>query len=79
MTGAGSPVVVSGQALGVGGPVTDGSAFGGLDQARTVVYAQAGFGAGRYRQTVPIALTIPGQSQAGSYTATLTVSTTAAP
>ena len=79
VTSAGAPAVTLGQSIGVGGPYSDATAIGSLDQVRTLMIANPGFGAGRYQQTVLISLTIPAQSQAGIYTATLTIATTAAP
>lgn len=52
---------------------------GTLDAPRTVIYAQAGYGKGEYTQTLPVTLTIPGMTLAGTYTATLTVDITAGP
>jgi len=78
LTGAGSLAVVSGQPIGAGGPMAGGGS-GSLDQSRTVMVAQPGFGAGSYDQVLSVSLDIPPQSQVGTYTADLVVDTTAAP
>jgi len=75
----GAPIVLIGQGIGVGGPYSDANAIGSLDSIRTLIVAEAGFGSGRYQMTSAISLEIPAQSQAGSYTATLAIATSAAP
>ena len=78
---ANGPTVVSGQAIDpTGGPkVPTSGATGTLEVARKVLQADAGFGVGTYEQELGVALTIPGQSRAGTYTATLSVTIAAGP
>ena len=52
---------------------------GSLDASRLVINAAAGSGSGEFSQNLPLMLTVPALSPTGTYTATLTVSTTAAP
>ena len=79
ITSVNTPTVVAGQAIGVGGPLAVGAAAASLDVARTPIRANEGFGSGSYAQTLPVSLAIPALSQAGTYTATLTVSITSGP
>jgi hypothetical protein len=79
ITSIGPPVLISGQAIGAGGPLIGASGTGSLDQNRTVVLAQPGFGAGSYYIPIDVALTIPAQSQVGIYRAEITVTTTSGP
>jgi len=76
LTSAAAPAVVSGQpidTLGVGGPkVPAVSPVGTLDIPRKTLQAEALFGKGTYTQALGVTLTIPAQSIAGTYTATLT-------
>ena len=44
-----------------------------------VIQAQPGYGSGKYVQKLPVELSVPPKSPVGTYTATITVSTTAAP
>jgi hypothetical protein len=78
LTSAGSPVYVTGQPIGTGGPVGT-SASGPLDVTRTLIVASPGWGSGSYTQPLDVELTIPGGSAAGTYTAELTITTSAAP
>lgn len=77
----GTPAQVAGQAVdGTDGPVADAANnSASLDQARRVVYANPDFGQGQYSQDLPVTLTVPGQSRAGTYTTTLTVTATSGP
>lgn len=69
------PVVLEGLGLdGIGVPPQ-----AQLDTRRPVLTAVAGAGSGRYQQEIQIQLVIPPQQPAGSYTAQLTVSSSAAP
>jgi len=86
ITTAHPPTVISGLAISpVGGPRTT-SVTGGLDVARKTVQADAPtivppatFGIGTYSQAIDVSLLVPGQSRAGTYTATLTVTIAAGP
>ena len=81
LTSAAAPTAVSGQAVdATGGPkVPLTSPLGPLSSARKTVQALAGFGKGTYTQALGVSLTFPGQSLAGKYTATLTVTVAAGP
>jgi hypothetical protein len=79
ITSVGSPVMTAGQVVGTGGPRAESGAVASLDQARMTISADAGYGSGNYTQTLPVSLVIPAMSQAGTYTATLTVQTASAP
>lgn len=79
LTSAGTPVVVAGQGIdGTGGPRAM-TQTGTLDAARTVIEAGAGFGQGEYTQDLGVALTVPGQSRAGTYTGTVTTTANSGP
>jgi hypothetical protein len=78
LTGAGAPIYVSGQPIGAGGPVAT-TASGSFNVAGTVIVASPGWGSGTYSQPLDVELTIPGGSAAGTYTAELTITTSAAP
>lgn len=74
------PVLVSGQAIDpTGGPLADSANVGTLDSARKVIHADAGYGSGSYTQDLPVTLTVPGETLAGAYTSTLTVTNAAGP
>jgi hypothetical protein len=78
ITTANAPGHSAGQAIdGTGGPFAVSG--GSLDQARTTIRANQTFGSGDYTQVLAVSLNIPALSQAGLYTATLTVATTQAP
>jgi hypothetical protein len=83
LTAADAPVVTAGQAINVtagnGPAIPTISPVGTLDSARKTVQAGVGFGQGTYTQNLPVTLTIPAYSAAGTYTGTLTTSITAAP
>lgn len=81
VTTAGAPTLVSGQAIDPsGGPkVPSTNATGTLDVARKTIQADAGFGQGSYVQTLNVSLSVPAQSRAGTYTATLTVTIATGP
>lgn len=70
-----SPSLVAGESIE---GVTAGTS-GSLGSSRTVINAASGSGSGQFTQNLPLALTVPALSPTGTYTATLTVSTTAAP
>lgn len=79
LTSAATPVMTAGQAIDpTGGPKVV-TTTGTLDAARTVIDADAGFGEGTYTQALGVALTVPGQSRAGTYTGTVTTTATAGP
>lgn len=75
------PVVRSGMAVDqTHGPrVPAASPAGSLDQARTVLSTDPGYGCGTYTQGITLALTLPGGTRAGTYTSTLTTTITAGP
>lgn len=81
ITTANAPTATAGQAVdATNGPkVPAAGATGALDVARKVIQANVGFGLGTYSQNLDVSLTIPGQSRAGTYTGTMTVTITAAP
>jgi hypothetical protein len=80
ITTVNTPVMTAGQAVdATGGPRALSAAAATLDQARTPIAANLGFGSGNYTQSLPVSLVIPALSQTGTYTATLTVLTAAAP
>ena len=81
------PVRISGQAISaVGGPRTT-NVTGALDVARKTLQADGPtgvivltyYGIGTFSQAIDVSLTVPGQSRAGTYTATLTVTISAGP
>jgi hypothetical protein len=79
---AGRATVIPGAPALVAGPSVDGVRAGGggtLEGRRTVLQADPGAGTGRFRQELGIRLDIPARSPAGTYTALLTVSASAAP
>ena len=86
ITTARAPTVVSGQAISpVGGPRTT-NVTGSLNVARKTIQADAPtifppatYGIGTYAQAIDVSLLVPGQSRAGTYTATLTVTISAGP
>jgi hypothetical protein len=74
----GAPTPVAGEAIS--GEVGPFAGLGGsLDTPRKVLFANAGGGKGTYSQTLPVVLTIPGGSLAGSYTSTFMVTMSAGP
>jgi len=81
LTSAGAPSVASGQAVdAVGGPkVPLISPVGSLESPRRVLHALVGFGNGTYTQQLGLALTVPGRSRAGTYTATITTTIASGP
>jgi hypothetical protein len=83
LTAADAPVMTAGQAINVtagnGPAVPTTTPIGTLDSARKTVQAGVGYGQGTYTQNLPVTLTIPAFSAAGTYTGTLTTSITAAP
>lgn len=52
---------------------------GALNAAVPVITAASGKGSGKYTQQLPVTLNVPATAPAGTYTATITVSTTLAP
>jgi hypothetical protein len=74
----GAPALVAGEAItSESGPFA--GLGGSLDTPRKVIYANEGGGKGTYNQALPIVLTIPGGSLAGSYTSSFTVTMSAGP
>ena len=86
ITTARAPLRVAGLAISpAGGPRTTGVS-GALDTARKTMQADGPivipptfFGIGTYTQAIDVSLLVPGQSRAGTYTATLTVTIAAGP
>lgn len=81
LTSAATPAMTAGQAVdATNGPMVPAtSPVGALDAARKVEQANAGYGKGTYTQDLGVSLTIPADSLAGTYTATLTTTIAAAP
>lgn len=81
LTAAGAPTTISGQPIdAANGPAVPSSgATGPLDAPIAVLVSELGYGAGEYAQPLNVTLFIPAGSQVGTYTAVLTVATTAAP
>lgn len=88
LTSSAAPVYVAGQAIDTTGtdlaPTgpqlgTLAGVSGTLDTARKTIRAGVGYGQGNYTQALSVSLTIPGQSKAGTYTGTMTVTISAAP
>ena len=81
LTAAATPAMVVGQPVdATNGPkVPASSPVGTLDSARKVIQANADYGLGTYTQGLSVSLTVPAQSRAGTYTATLTTTIAAAP
>lgn len=81
LTSAAAPSRTSGQAINaVGGPKVPAiSPVGTLDNARKTLHALPTFGKGTYAQDLGVSLTIPADSAAGTYTATLTTTISAGP
>ena len=87
ITNAHPPTTVSGQPISpTGGPRTTG-ATGSLDVPRKTMQADPPSGVivltyhgiGTYAQAIDLSLVVPGQTRAGSYSATLTVTMSAGP
>lgn len=87
ITTAQPPVRVSGQAISpTGGPRTT-NVTGALNVARKTLQADGPtgtilltyYGIGTYTQAINVSLVVPGQTRAGTYTATLTVTMSAGP
>ena len=76
-----APTMTAGLAVdATNGPKVPASgATGTLDSAHKVLQANAAYGLGTYLQALDVSLAVPAQSRAGAYSATLTVSITAAP
>jgi hypothetical protein len=76
-----APVRQSGMAVDqVHGPrVPATSPAGSLDQTRVVLTADPGYGCGTYTQQINLALTLPANTRAGTYTSTITTTITAGP
>jgi hypothetical protein len=81
LTSAAAPTRTAGQAVdATGGPrVPVISPVGTLDSARKTLQALVLFGNGTYTQALGVSLTIPADSAAGTYTATLTTTIAAGP
>jgi hypothetical protein len=81
ITQAHPPIRLSGQAISAqGGPrVPASNSTGTLDTPRETLEADDDFGLGSYRQLIDVSLIVPGQSRAGTYRTTLTVTISAGP
>jgi hypothetical protein len=80
ITSVGTPQMTAGQTVDSNhGPRALSGAIATLDQVRKTIAADPGYGSGNYTQNIPVQLVIPAMSQAGTYTATLTVQIAAAP
>ncbi len=81
ITQAHPPSRLSGQAIDPqGGPhVPASNSTGTLDTPRETLEARDNFGLGSYRQLIDVSLVVPGQSRAGTYRTTLTVTISAGP
>ena len=81
ITQAHPPTRLSGQAIDAqGGPrVPASNSTGTLDAPRETLEAADDFGLGSYRQLIDVSLIVPGQSRAGTYRTTLTVTISAGP
>ena len=78
---AGNPQHQAGQDIDPenGPKIPSGGGTGSLDVPRKVLHANEGFGKGTYSQDLDVELTVPGQTLAGNYGASLTVDITAGP
>lgn len=79
ITATNDPAYVAGQTIQPTGPVAVAAGAASLDTARETIQAAAGTGSGQYTQALPVSLLVPAFSQAGTYTATLTVTITSGP
>ena len=78
---ANAPGHVSGDPIDPGnGPFAPaGGATGSLDQPRTVLVSNAGYGDGTYTQNLDLTLTIPGGASPGNYSGTITFTVATGP
>ncbi len=83
LTSAEEPTWVAGQAVSLtaanGPQIPPTIAYGSLADPIKTIRATAAYGAGTYNQNLEVTLTIPGQSEAGTYTGTLTTTISATP
>lgn len=81
VSAASAPGHISGNAIDPGnGPFAPaGGATGSLDQPRTVLVANAGYGDGVYNQNLDLVFTIPGGSKPGNYSGTITFTVATGP
>lgn len=83
LTSAQQPVHVAGQAVSLtaatGPQIPPEIIYGSLALPIKTIRATATYGAGTYSQDLFVTLTIPGQSQVGTYTGTLTTTISATP
>lgn len=75
LTNSGNPIVIIGTASGV----TRKDVSGSMATPHKILGASIGAGNGTYEQQLDFSLTIPGQSLAGSYQSTITLTSAAAP
>lgn len=78
---ANQPTYISGDGIDpANGPFAPaGGATGSLDQPRTVLLSNPGFGHGVYQQVLDLLFTIPGDSKVGDYSGTITFTSVAGP
>jgi len=83
LTSAQQPVHIAGQAVSLtaatGPQIPPEIIYGSLAVPIKTIRATAAYGAGTYSQDLVVTLTIPGQSQVGTYTGTLTTTISATP
>ena len=87
ITAAHPPTWLSGQQISPSGGPRTTNVTGSLDVARKTLQADGPsgvlvrtyYGIGTYRQIIDVSLSVPGQSRAGTYTSTLTVTMSAGP
>jgi hypothetical protein len=81
VSAATAPGYVSGDPIDpANGPFAPvGGATGPLDQPRTVLVANSGYGDGSYNQNLNLSLAIPGGASPGSYSGTITFTVVAGP
>ena len=81
ITQAHPPTRISGDQISAqGGPrVPASNSTGTLNTPRETLEADANYGLGSYGQVIDVSLIVPGQSRAGTYTTTLTVTISAGP
>lgn len=87
ITTAHPPIRISGQAISPSGGPRTTNVTGALNVARKTLQADGPtgtivltyYGIGTYSQAIDVSLVVPGQSRAGTYTATLTVTMSAGP
>lgn len=79
ISASGNPVMLAGQAVNATHGPFSTSTGGSLDQPRSVLVADPGFGQGAYSQSLSLDLRIPARSQTGTYSGALIVSIASGP